>query len=490
MKAMSNRERFWQIIKLCARCVYLKVAGRGEELPRVVYVHFRILGGVYVKFLQLLVSQSEAFRTLSDYDVYDVYDQVAYDDIDIQALLYKELDASAVQLTLASTMPFASGSFGQVYHAEYQGRPVVLKVLRPSVMRHLAFDLRLVTWFSKLIDAFTPGSTISASKVCKDLARVTRAETDYILEADYATRLHSRYQNHPNIHIPLTFRELSTNHLICQEYVGGIAATELLKLREQGVDAQQYISQMLGSDLVTQMTAFGVELLYSVFAYGSTYGDPHPGNIKFLPDNKIAFIDYGLQAAAPKNLSAFRDLVYECDNMYHGKRNPAGYARALLGAYGGDVIEAAHSLDVYSAVDQRGIIDNLMVQVEHAIKNGGPQVQALIEDNRMPSLFNEVINKGNRFCLKYNTDGPEFLRASGLFIMMTKQLDIRWPVMAETYRVVAEKIRDNTTIAAPAEVLHPETALEVLAAWLDQISYKNPALHQQILHNGVLAHAQ
>src|SRR5690606_5986944 len=146
----------------------------------------------------------------------------------IQTLLYRELGASAARLRLVSVLPFASGSFGQVYQAEYDGKPVVIKILRPSVSRHLAFDLRLITWFSKLVDVFTPDSTISAAKVCKELARVTRAETDYILEADYASKLHQRYQDHPNIHIPYTFRELSTNHLICQEYVGGIAATELL----------------------------------------------------------------------------------------------------------------------------------------------------------------------------------------------------------------------------------------------------------------------
>lgn len=467
--------------------MHLKIAGRGQELPRIIYVRFRTLGGVYVKFLQLLVSQSDAFRTLGDYDIYDVYDQVAYEDINIQALLHRELGASATQIKLTSVTPFAAGSFGQVYHAEYEGKAVVVKVLRPSIVRHLAFDLRLITWFCRFIDMFTPGSTISAGKVSKELARVTRAEVDYVLEADYASKLYQRYQNHQHIHIPYTFRQLSTNHLICQEYVGGLAATDLLKLREQGVDAEQYVAQTLGSDLVTQMTAFGVEVLYSVFAYGSTYGDPHPGNIKFLPDNKISFIDYGLQAMAPKNLGAFRDLVQECDNMYHGKRNALGYARALLSTYGGDVIEAAYSIDSYAAFGKSGIMDSLMATVEHAIQNSGPQAQALIEDNRMPSLFNDVINKNNRFCLKYNTDGPEFLRATGLFIKMTKMLDVRWPVMSETYKIVAEKVRNDKTAAPPDEMLHPEAALEILAAWLDQISYKNPALHQQILHSGGLS---
>lgn len=484
--ATSNRARLWQVIRLCGQCVYLKTAGRGEELPRVIYLNFRILGGIYVKFLQLLVSQSETFRSLSEYDVYDVYDQVAYDDIDIQALLHKELGAAASKLKLTSIMPFASGSFGQVYQAEYEGRMVILKVLRPSVIRSLSFDLRLVAWFSRLIDIFAPGSTISATKVCKELARVTRAETDYLLEADYASKLYQRYHDHEAIHIPYTFRELSTNHIICQEYVGGISATELLKLRDQGADAQQYVRDTLGSDLVQQMVAFGTEFLYSVFAYGSTYGDPHPGNIKFLPGNKVAFIDFGLQAVAPKNLGAFQSLVRECDNMYQGKQNALAYARALLDTYGGDVIEAAHSIDAYS-IEKQGIIDNLLAHVEHAINNGGPQIRELIEENRMPTLFNNVINKDNRFCLKYNTDGPEFLRASGLFIMLAKMLDVKRPVMSATYRAVVEKMQ-TTAPAAPADVLHPETAIEVLAAWLDQISYRNPALHQQILHSGGLLH--
>lgn len=487
MKSASNKSRTWSIIKLCLLCVRLRLTGRAEEVPRVIYVRFRMLGGVYVKFLQLLVVQSESFRSLGDYDVYDIYDQVGYDAIDIQALLQKELGQESHRLKLQSPVPFAGGSFGQVYLAEYGGRQVIIKVLRPSVMRHLSADLRLLTWFSRLVDFFTPGSTVSATKVCKELARVTRAETDYILEADYASKLHDRYLNHQYIHIPYTFRELSTNHIICQEYVGGVAATELLRLREQGIDSQQYVRETLGSDLITQMTAFGVELLYSVFEYGSTYGDPHPGNIKFLANNKIAFIDYGLQAAAPTNLSAFHRLVEECDNMYQGKQDVAAYARALLDSYGGDIIAAAHSLDAYSS-QRQGIIDNLVASMEDMIKSGGPQVQRLLEENKMSSLFNNVINKDNRFCLKYNTDGPEFLRASGLFIMLVKLFDIRQPVMKETYRIVAEKAR-RSHVAMPPEPLHPEAAIEVLASWLDQISYKNPALHQQIITNGAIAHA-
>jgi hypothetical protein len=484
---MSNRARLYHLIKLCLVCARLKLSGRSDELPRTIYVSFRQLGGVYIKFLQLLIVQAEAFSSLSDYDVYDVYDNVIYDQLDINAFLRYELGARAEQIELRSLNPFAAGSFGQVYRAAYNGHDIVIKVLRPSVVRSLSFDLRLIGLASRLIDMLSPTSTISARRVSKDLARVTRAETDYTLEADYATTLHTRYQGHQYLHIPYTFREMSTSHIICQEYVDGVAATELLKLQQQGIEPQKYIAETTGSDLSTQMAAFGIEMLHSVFEYGTTYGDPHPGNIKFLPDNRVALIDYGLQAASPKNLSAFQRLVEQYQKVYSGQPDLKAYSRALLDVYGGDVIQAAYSLEAQHAGSAR-VVDAMLHSIEEFLETHDTETQALLEDNRLSYLLNNVINKNNRFCLKYDVDGPEFIRASILFTKLTRLLAINQEVLQVTYNTVVERIHQKGFVAAEQQSLHPEAALEVMAAWIDQLSYKNPLLHQQIV-SGAIVHA-
>lgn len=476
-------KRLLLIVRLCANCVYLALRKRHAEIPLLLYTEFRKLGGVYIKFLQLLVLQSEIFQSLREYDLYDVYDQVAYDPIDIRRLLASEIGQDAQLPELVSTEPFAAGSFGQVYYARYQDKDIVVKVLRPSVVSTLAFDLRALGWISKIIDLLSAGGAINTSRLYKELAKATRTETNYVLEADYASTLYERYKDHPNIFIPYTFRDISTKHIICQEYVGGVPATDLLRLTKQGVDAKGYVYQATGSDLHTQLVAFGAEILSSVFTNGATYGDPHPGNVKFLPGNKVGLIDYGLQAPAPKNMSGFYRLVEQYYKIYHGQFDMHAYSQALLEMYGGDIVRAAHSLDAYFASDLR-IVDNMAAMAEQVLNSQRGKTKYLLDNNKMLALFGTVINKNNQFCLQYEMDGPELMRAANLCIALVSELGMKKEVLREIYEIVMQTI-EHLDIAEPSALLHPETAFEILASWLDQISYKNPQLHRKIMQGGM-----
>ncbi len=476
-------KRFLLVSKLCVTCAVLALQGRRAEIPTLFYMEFRKLGGVYIKFLQLLVLQSEIFQSLQEYDLYEVYDHVTYDPINIHALLKSELGNSAYQLQLQSTEPFAAGSFGQVYLARHNDTDVIIKVLRPSIARTLPFDLRMLGWISRIIDVFSIGGAVSTSRLHKELAKATRAETNYILEAEYAVTLHERYKDHKNIYIPYTFRNLSTKHLICQEYVGGVAATDLLRVTKQGTDPQGYIYQVTGSDLHAQLVAFGAEILTSIFRNGTTYGDPHPGNVKFLPGNKVGLIDYGLQAPAPRNMTGFYALIKQYYNIYHDQFDMRSYSQAILEMYGGDIIKAAKSLDEYFSADLR-IVDGMIAVAEQKLYEQSNRIQYLLDNNKMMALFGSIINKNNQFCLQYELDGPELMRAANLCIALVSELGMKKEVLKEIYEIVMDNVQ-SVNMNAPDNLLHPETAFEILASWLDQISYKNPQLHRRIMQGGL-----
>jgi hypothetical protein len=97
----------------------------------------------------------------------------------------------------------------------------------------------------------------------------------------------------------------------------------------------------------------------------------------------------------------------------------------------------------------------------------------------MAMLFNNVINKNNQFCLKYDLDGPEMIRSGILFIALVTNLGIKQSVLQQTYGDVLERTK-GADLGSKQPALHPETALEILAGWFDQISYKNPQLYRQI----------
>ncbi|HTB49271.1 MAG TPA: AarF/ABC1/UbiB kinase family protein [Verrucomicrobiae bacterium] len=485
MKTTVSRRsaRLAVLIKLSWTCARLGATGQKELLPQTIYTSFRQLGGVYVKFLQLLVLRSEVFQALRAYNIYDIYDQVDTEEIAIHDVLSAELGAQAGDVVLQSEVPFAAGSFGQVYLARYRDQQVILKVLRPTIVADLKFDLRVLGFFSRCINWFSSGSAINMRQVHKDFARATTLETNYVLEADYASTLYERYRTHRNIVIPYTYRELSTARVICQDYVGGIAATELVEAASAGVDVERYVAETLGSDLKEQLVILGSEILSSAFLHGVSYGDPHPGNIKLLSDNRIGLIDYGLQAPAPRNKVTFHHLIQQYYNIYSGNPDIRGLNKLLLDMCGGDVVRAIHSLDEYYALGSSNLLDNLINSAERIMSNQREQVNYLLQNNKIMVMFNSVINKNNRFCLEYELDGPELMRAAMLFISLVTSLGVKNIVLKRSFARVLEQTK-GVAMDEERPMLHPETAFEILASWFDQISYKNPQLYRQIKLQG------
>jgi hypothetical protein len=484
MKPPSKFIRFLMVSNLCFACIVLLIRGEKKDLPQKIYTGFRSLGGIYIKFLQLLVLQTEAFRVLREYDIYEIYDNVAYEPFDIKAYMKAQLGYKARGIELESLEPFAAGSFGQVYKAQFNGKTIVIKALRPSVIQNLNFDLKILGWFSRFIDMFSSDSAVRMRRVYKELGQTTKHEVNYVLEADYASMLYKRYQGHASIVVPYTYRELCTSRIICQDYLGGVPATDLLRMKAQGIDVEAYIRETLGSEasLSEQLIGFGAEMLTSVFVHGSTYGDPHPGNLKFLPGNKVGFVDYGLQAPAPKNTLGFYHLIEQYKKIYSNQPDFQAYSRALLDVFGGDVIRAADSLDDYYSTTS-GLLTTITENTGMIMKKENLQIKYFMENNGMLTFFNTVVNKNNRFCLQYELDGPQLMRAAGLFINLAKGLGMRDMVMATTYGRVIENVRHLQLHSAVAP-LHPDTALEILASWMDQVAYKNPKLYRQIVSGG------
>ena len=143
-------------------------------------------------------------------------------------------------------------------------------------------------------------------------------ETDYVEEARFGNELWEAYKDHPSFIIPRTYLELCTPNLIVQEYIGGISAAQLLKLKEQGINPTEYVKQQLGSDLAAQLTMVGAEYVKGIFMLPRIQGDPHPGNVKLLPDNKVALIDFGISAKSPKEKAAFYGVLREYQRMLSG----------------------------------------------------------------------------------------------------------------------------------------------------------------------------
>ena len=106
------------------------------------------LGGVYIKFLQIAILSSRGIQQSNFNERLKVYEDSIPDKINAWQHLMKFGMPNMNHIARMDPQPFATGSFGQVYKAQLvTGEQVIIKLLRPSVMKYLRYDLRLLQAF-------------------------------------------------------------------------------------------------------------------------------------------------------------------------------------------------------------------------------------------------------------------------------------------------------------------------------------------------------
>ena len=491
-----KRQRTVRLARLLSKAFYLRRRGKVTEMYNLICDEMVSLGGVYVKFLQGVLLNGKVMRQWANPDRLKIFENLETEPLDIVGIMRHEIPPELLgQITHIQPEPFAAGSFGQVYLGQHaNGRHIVIKVLRPQVRELLRHDLRLLGIFAK---RFTAGEyqniSVKLDQAIKEFRDVTLRETDYIAEAAFARELFEAYKDNSMLVIPETYMELSTKHLIVQDYLGGISAVELLKMREKGVDVKQYIANTLHSDLDQQLITLGVESLRGAFTLPRVQGDPHPGNIRFLPDNKIGMIDFGISAKSPENKAAFFGVISEWSRMYDDKSNVGRLFEQFMRFFMSDLYRALKKVSSLRSTrqapgnngEEANFAKELGQMMQGILYNtlGTYDLQELLEDGRMLYIFNNMVNKGNRFGLVVKLESSEILRASQTYMTLTEALGRRRVVMpivlAEVVRQVEAvypqlrtESEDNITITQ---------ALEIINTWLERVAMRDPALFDNLM---------
>jgi ubiquinone biosynthesis protein len=194
----------------------------------------------------------------------------------------------------------AAASIAQVHRARLQdGTPVVLKVRRPGVRATIEADLRLLRRVAELIESEIPEARrYRPSEIAEQFARSLEREADFVTETRNIERFAKNFTGDPNIVIPRIYPEWTSDVLLVQEHVEGIPATDLAAVERSGLDRKLLAAR--GADTFLKM----------ILRDGFFHADPHPGNVFYLPGNRIVIIDFGMVGRlSPQRRAQVIDLL-------------------------------------------------------------------------------------------------------------------------------------------------------------------------------------
>lgn len=155
------------------------------------------------------------------------FEDAAFEPIDVMG----EVGAAVSHIARVEPEPFAAGSFAVVYRVWlHSGDMVVLKILRPSVRQYLQTDLRLLGIFAAVFQFVARTSMLDIRAGFKELRRTVETEIDYEQEVLQTAWFYDYFSQNDQVVVPFTYKDLSNNHVIVQQYVGGVSLAEVMQV--------------------------------------------------------------------------------------------------------------------------------------------------------------------------------------------------------------------------------------------------------------------
>ncbi|MFD1332609.1 ABC1 kinase family protein [Methylopila musalis] len=180
--------------------------------------------------------------------------------------------------------PLAAGSIAQVHRARLSGGDeVVVKVRRPNLRPRIEADMRLLAHLTELAQARWPDiARFRPREIVRNLSAAMAEELDLAAEGRNNDLIAANLADRPGVRLPKIWRAFSSETLLVQEFIDGVAPNDAAALRAQGLDGRVLAERGAGA------------FLHMALVDGVFHADPHPGNLRALPDNGVAFIDFGM----------------------------------------------------------------------------------------------------------------------------------------------------------------------------------------------------
>lgn len=172
--------------------------------------------------------------------------------------------------------PLLEAAIGKVEADYWGGKVVAIKVQRPDAARSAALDMYLIRRAAEWLSMWRGGDLTG---IADQFGRQLFSELDYVHEASNGERFKALYGSWENVRVPASCISLSRKQALVTEWVDG----------EKG----PWLNTEAGKEMIRIGLRCSVDQLLNT---GFFHADPHKGNLLKTPDNKLAFIDFGMMA--------------------------------------------------------------------------------------------------------------------------------------------------------------------------------------------------
>ncbi|MEJ2643804.1 MAG: ubiquinone biosynthesis regulatory protein kinase UbiB [Gammaproteobacteria bacterium] len=261
---------------------------RRRQGPRGVRIRRALedLGPIFVKFGQILSTRRDLMPDDIAEELARLQDRVApFAGERARALIEKAYGQSLSEAFLEfDETPLASASIAQVHAARlHDGREVVVKVLRPDIVRVIRRDVSLMRYVAGLAeDYWREGKRLRPREVVAEFEKTLYDELDLLREAANASQLRRNFMGSALLYVPEVHWPYCRRNVMVMERISGTPIGDIAGLRAQGIDFKA-------------LSERGVEIFFTqVFRDNFFHADMHPGNIFVSPEGRYVAVDFGI----------------------------------------------------------------------------------------------------------------------------------------------------------------------------------------------------
>ncbi|MFH7024989.1 MAG: ABC1 kinase family protein [Heteroscytonema crispum UTEX LB 1556] len=253
------------------------------------------LGPVYVKLGQLMSTRPDLLNAAYIEELSTLQDEVPpVPWSDIEVVIRKQLKRP-LEETFAKINPVAvaAGSIAQTHRATLaDGREVALKVQRPGIDLTVAQDIALIQGIADLVARTEFGQTYEIKSIAEEFTKALEAELDFTREAGFTDQLRrnlaaGKWFDPTQIVVAQINWDLTTAKLMVMEWLDGVPILSAnLSGDKNGKDADEERKAIT--------TLLFRAFFQQLYIDGFFHADPHPGNLFYLKDGRVALLDCGM----------------------------------------------------------------------------------------------------------------------------------------------------------------------------------------------------